>query len=241
MPKPTGRRARSDRTHTARAAEDLGGLPLDALTAAALQEGFFILDSDLRIVHAGRAFWALFGHGRSRARGQELLTLFLERDRQTVRTHLADVRNGKSEPLLGVGYRADGSELAVEVRATVLDLQGKQFFIGAVRDMKERHRQDRQAAALAQTAVSVAGSESIDAVLEAISESVVAGTRALAAWVKLDDEDHVAGWVGAAGVPDGFRQHLRSAACEAAARCVDQEALAARRVVVYADWRRQVE
>jgi len=241
MPKSTDRRARNDLPDTPRAAEDLEGLSLDALTTAALPEGLFILDSDLRIVYGGPAFWALFGCRRNRARGQDLLALFHERDRQTVRTHLADVRNGRSEPLLGVGYGADGSELEVEVRATVLELQGKQVFIGAVRDMTERQRQARQAAALAQAATGVAAGESIDAVLEAICESALAGTRALAAWVKLDDENDVAGWMGAAGIPDGFRQQLRSAACQAAARFVNQEALAARPVVVYADWRQQVE
>ena len=106
--------------------------------------------------------------------------------------------------------------------------------------MTERQRQARQAAALAQAAASVAANDSIDAILEAISECALAGTRALAAWVKLDDEDHVARWVGAAGVPDGFREHLRSGASAACARFIDQEAMAAP-VIVYADWRQQLE
>jgi len=83
--------------------------------------------------------------------------------------------------------------------------------------------------------------DSIDAILEAISECALAGTRALAAWVKLEDEDDLAGWVGAAGVPDEFRQHLRSGTCAAAGRFIDQEVLVARPVVVYADWRQQME
>ena len=104
--------------------------------------------------------------------------------------------------------------------------------------MTERQRQARQAAALAQAA-SVAANDSIDAILEAISECALAGTRALAAWVTLDNEDDVAARVGSAGVPDGFREHLRSAASAAAA--LYQEAVAARPVVVYADWRQQLE
>jgi PAS domain S-box-containing protein len=187
-----------------RTAEDLEGLRLDVVVRA-LPDGIFVLDSGLRVVYAGPPFWALFAHVGNRVRGQNLLTMFPERDRQTVRTHLADVRDGRSEPLLGVGYRADGSALEVEVRATVLDLHGKQFFIGAVRDVTERQRQAKQAAALAQAAASTAASDSIDTVLDAISECALAGTRALAAWVTLDNEDHVAASVGAAGVPDGFR------------------------------------
>jgi len=173
--------------------------------------------------------------------GQDFLRFIPERHRQTVRTHMADVRGGMSEPLIGFGSRPDGSEIELEVRATMLDLHGERFFVRSVRDVTERQRQARQAAALAQAAASVATSDSIEAVIDAISECALAGTRALAAWVKLDDEDHVPRWVGAAGVPDSFREHLRSGACEAAARFIDQEALAARRAVVYADWRQQME
>jgi hypothetical protein len=107
--------------------------------------------------------------------------------------------------------------------------------------MTERQRQARQAAALAQAAASVATSDSIDAVLDAICECGLAGTRALAAWVKLDDGDHVAPWVGAAGVPDGFRELLRSAAAAATTCSAFERAVAARGVVVYADLRQQME
>ena len=172
--------------------------------------------------------------------GQDILTFFPERHRQNVLTHSADILDGRSEPLLGVAFRPDGSELEAEVRGTVLDLQGKRFFVYTVRDVTERQRQARQAAALVQAAASLAASDSIDTVLEAISDCALVGTRALAAWVKLDDEDHVAAWVGAAGVPDRFREHLRSDA-SAACRPLIQEGLAGRRVVVHADWRRQVE
>jgi hypothetical protein len=126
------------------------------------------------------------------------------------------------------------------VKGTVLDLQGKRFLAFAVRHMTERERQARQAAALAQAAASVAANDSIEAVLEALSECALTGTRALAAWVKVDDKDHVAEWVGAAGVPNSFRELLRSATPVAHARFVHQ-ALAERRVVVYADWRQQLE
>jgi signal transduction histidine kinase len=136
--------------------------------------------------------------------------------------------------------RGDGSELEFEVRGTALDLHGKQFLVLAFRDVTERHQQARQAAALAQAAACVAASDSIDAVLEAITECALAGTRALAAWVKLEDEDHMALSVGAAGVPDGFREHLRSAASGAACSRFTQ-ALAAQRVVVYADARQLLE
>ena len=237
-----GRGATSGIVDTPRPARDPEGLGLDVLAAwvSDSPDGVLVLDSDLRVVYASPAYCGLFGFQPDRLVGQDLLRFIPERRRQTVLTHWADVRDGRSEPVHGVGSRADGTELELDVRGTVLDLQRKRFLVLAFRDVTERQRQARQAAALAQAAATVATSDSVDAVLEAISECALAGTRALAAWVKLDDEDHVARWVGAAGVPDGFREHLRSEASAACARFVDQEAMAAP-VVVYADWRQQLE
>ena len=214
----------------------------DVLAAwiSATSYGVVVLDSNYRVFYANTAFCDLVGYQRDRLLGQEILPLIPERHRQTALTHWADVREGRSEPVLGVVSPADGSEFEAEVKGSLLDLGGKQFYVFGVRDVTAQQRPARQAAALAQAAASVAASDSIDAVLEAISECALAGTRALAAWVKLDDEDHGAAGVGAAGVPDHFREHLRSAD-SAAARSMYQQALEDRRVVVYADWRQQAE
>ena len=223
-------------------ARDPEGLGLDVLAASisGSPDGVLILDSNDRIVYASPAFCAQFGYPVDRLLGQDALTFVPQRNRQTVLKHWADVRGGRSEPLLGVASRADGSELEHEVRGTVLHLEGRRLLALIFRDVTERQRQTRQAAALAQAAASLAGSDSIDAILEAISECALAGTRALAAWVELDDEDNVGSWVGAAGVPDGFREHLRSEPSAACAHFIDQETMAAP-VVVYADWRQQLE
>ena len=52
----------------------------------------------------------------------------------------------------------------------MLSREGKRFLVFLARDVTERQRQARQAAALAQAAASVAASDSIDAILKAISE-----------------------------------------------------------------------
>jgi PAS domain S-box-containing protein len=236
-----GAGATSDVPDAPRPPSDPEGPGVDVLAALvnASADGVIVVNSNHRIVYTNPAFSELFGYGPDRLLGQDLLPLIPERERQTVQTHWADVRAGRSEPLLGVVYRADGSEVEAEIAGTVLDLQGRQFFVYAVRDATEQQRPARQAAALAQAAASVAASHSIDAVLDAISECALAGTRALAAWVKLDDEDQGTPWIGAAGVPDAFREHLRSATSAASSACL--QALSARRVVVYSDWRQQIE
>jgi PAS domain S-box-containing protein len=237
-----GRGATSDTPDAPTQARDPQAIGLDVLDAwvSASADGVLVLDTDLRVVYASPAYCSLFGLDPDRLPGQDLLRFVPERHRQTALSHWADVRDGRSEPVQGIALRGDGSELEFEVRGTVLDLQGKQFLVLAFRDVTERQQQARQAAALAQAAACVAESDSIDAVLEAITECALAGTRALAAWVKLEDEDHMAPSIGAAGVPDGFREHLRSAAWGGACSHFTQ-ALAAQRVVVYADARQLVE
>src|SRR5262249_546307 len=108
-------------------------------------------------------------------------------------------------------------------------------------DVTERHRQARQAAALAQAAASVVVDDSTDAITGAIAECALRGTRALAAWVVVDREDDVAAWIGAAGMPDGFRQRLGPTACASAPCALVRQALVAQRVLIYSDAREQVE
>jgi len=213
---------------------------LDVLAAwvTASPDAVLVLDSDLRVVYASPAYCAVFGLQPDLLPGQDILRFVPERHRQTALTHWADVRDGRSEP---IGFRADGSDLELEVRGTVLDLQRNRFLVLAFRDVTEQQQQAREAAALAQAAACLAASDSVGAVLEAISECALAGTRALAAWVKLDGDDNVAAWVGAAGVPDGFRELLRSEASAAVACSHFTEALATQRVLVYADARHVLE
>jgi len=221
-------------------ARDPQGLGLDVLAAwvTASPDGVLVLDSDLRVVYASPAYCALLGLQPDRLPGQDILTFVPEQRRQLALAHWADVRDGRSEPL---GFGVDGSELELEVRGTVLDVRRKRFLVMAFRDVTEQRQQARQAAALAQAAACLAASDSIGAVLEAISECARAGTRALAAWVKLDGDNHVPAWVGAAGVPDAFREHLRSQASAAVACSRFTQALAAQRVLVYADARQVLE
>jgi len=236
-----GRAAPSSILETSRPARHPQGLELDVLAAwvTASPDGVLVLDSDLRVVYASPAYCALFDLQSDRVLGQDLLRFVPEQHRQTALAHWADVRDGRSE---SIGFRVDGSELELEVRGTVLDLQRNRFLVLSFRDVTERQRQARQAAALAQAASCAAASDSVDAVLEAVSECALAGTRALAAWVMmLDDEDQVAAWVGAAGVPDGFREHLRSEVSEALPCFRFTQTLAAERVVVYADARQLLE
>jgi PAS domain S-box-containing protein len=243
MPKSSGglrgREGRPVKPWSAAGPEDLG---LDFLAAVvrSTPDGIVVLDSDCRIVYANPSACEGLGYPLDRLLGQDRLALLPEHERQTYRAFLDRARCGNSEASTVTVYRPDSFVLELEVKASVLALQGPRFFVVAEREVTERRRRAEQAAGLAQAAAGLAATDSIDALLEAISECALAGTRALAAWVTLDDEDNIAAWIGAAGVPDGFRDCLRSAVTAAATGSVYQQALT-RRVVVYADARQMTE
>ena len=204
-------------------------------------DGISVLDSDCRVVYANPATCEMLGYRLDQLLARHRLTFQPEQERQTYRKFLDGARGGRSEPRTAIAYRPDGSRVEAELTATVLSLQGRQFFVIAARDVTERNQRARQAAALAQAAASVAESGSIQATLQAIAQCALGGTRALAAWLTLDSEDEVAAWVGAAGVPDGFHDRIRPAAGARAACGGFTRALMTQRVVVYADARRKVE
>ena len=223
----------------ARDAETFGLGDMAALVRASA-DGITVLDGDHRVVYANPAACKLLGYSLEKLLGLDGLTLIPERERQTALTVFTNALRGRSQAVASTASRSDGSELEIELTTSVLSLRSKQFIMVASRDVTERRRQARQAAALAQAAASVVVGNSIDATVEAIAECALRGTRALAAWVALDREDHVGAWIGAAGVPDGFREHFGPAACERA-HAIFEEALKAQRVVIYSDARRQVE
>src|SRR5262249_58266833 len=83
-----------------------------------------------------------------------------EWDRPTATALLANAGGGRSEAMAAVAHRPNGSHVEIEWTTALLDLPCKQFMVAALRNVTERSRQARQAAALAQAAASVAASGS---------------------------------------------------------------------------------
>lgn len=238
-----GEELMSDVPDTARSAGDWDGMGLEVLAAVvrASVDGITVLDTDRRVVYANPAACELLGYPLDRLLGNDFLMFVPEWDRPTARAFFANARCGRSEAVAAAAYRPDGSHMEIEWTTAVLDLRSRQFIVAALRNVTERSRQARQAAALAQAAASVAASDSIEATVEAFAECALSGTRALAAWMTLDSEDRIAAWVGAAGVPDGVREQVPPAACAGAASPIFVQALLAQRVIVYANARQEVE
>lgn len=238
-----GEELMSDVPTTTLFARDWEGLSSDVLAAVVRTsaDGITVLDTDRRVVYANPAACELLGYPLDRLLGHDFLMFVPEWDRPNARAFFAGARCGRPVAVAAAAYRPNGSKVEVEWTTAVLDLPCRQFIVAALRNVTERSRQARQAAALAQAAASVAASESIEATVEAFAECALSGTRALAAWMSLDTEDQIAAWVGAAGVPEGVRKQVPPAACAGAASSIFMQALRAQRVIVYANARQEVE
>jgi PAS domain S-box-containing protein len=211
---------------------------LDALVRASV-DGIVVVDAYRRFVFANPAACELLGRSLEELLGRDFLIVIPERERQSAMAEFAKLGRNP-ERRQGMVCRPDGSLLDIEFTTTVLESQGTQLIAAILRDVSERRRQAREAAALAQAAASVAVCDSIDATVQAVADCALKGTRALGASVILDDRSEPGFWIGAAGLPDGFREVMRVAA-RARACMAALGASMTQRVVVYADARLQLE
>src|SRR5262245_35935922 len=229
--------------HTlARSASEPGNSGLDAVLDALVKasvDGIVVVDAYRRFVFANPAACELLGRSLEELLGRDFLMVIPERERQSALAEFGKIGRD-TERRQGMVSRPDGSLLDIEFTTTVLESRGARLVAAILRDVSERRRQAREAAALAQAAASIAVCDSIDATVQALADCALKGTRALGASVMLDDRSEPGFWIGAAGLPDGFREVMRvtgrARACMAALG-----ASMTQRVVVYADARRQLE
>jgi PAS domain S-box-containing protein len=103
-------------------------------------DGIVVLDSDCRIVYANPSTYERLRYPLDRLLGQDRLALLPEHERQTYRAFLDRARGGNSEASTVTVYRPDSFVLELEVKASVLALQGQRFFVVGEREVTERRR-----------------------------------------------------------------------------------------------------
>src|SRR5262252_1509656 len=191
---------------------------LEALVKASV-DGIVVVDAYRRFVFANPAACELLGRSREELIGRDFLMVIPERERQSAMAEFAKISRS-TERRQGMVCRPDGTLLDIEFTTTLLESGGVELIAAILRDVSERRRQAKEAAAIAQAAASVAVCDSIDMTVRALADCAVKGTQALGASVILDDRTEAGFWIGAAGLPDGFREAMRVAgrarACMAA-------------------------
>ena len=164
----------------------------------------FVLDGDLRYVYVNPAASELLGCGDETLVGSDLMDFLVRRERDEVRSYL---RSGATEQ---PGRRSitvldrNGQEREVVLHHTRLELGGQPLLAGIVEDVTETRRVRREAVALAQSAASLGINRSLDATLDALAQSVVETTSAIACGVYLLEPDGNLRTAGTFGLPGGY-------------------------------------
>jgi PAS domain S-box-containing protein len=163
-----------------------------------------VADDSGHYVYLNPAARAFFGRPAEELVGTEVIDSIVPREREEVGSYLCSSATAepgrRSLTMLG----RDGQEREVLLHHTPMELGGKLLLIGIVEDVTENRRVRREAVALAQSAASLAINRSLDATLDALAQSVVETTSAVACGVYLLERDGNLRTAGTFGLPRGY-------------------------------------
>jgi PAS domain S-box-containing protein len=198
-----------------------------------------VADDSGHYVYVNPAARAFFGRPVEQLVGTEVIDSIVPREREEVGSYLCSTATAepgrRSVTMLG----RDGQEREVLLHHTPMELGGKLLLIGIVEDVTENRRVRREAVALAQSAASLAINRSLDATLNALAQSVVETTSAVACGVYLLERDGNLRTAGTFGLPRGYAAAADAAqkrgapraairAIEARATVIDEDVISRR-------------
>jgi PAS domain S-box-containing protein len=198
-----------------------------------------VADDSGHYVYVNPAARAFFGRPVEQLVGTEVIDSIVPREREEVGSYLCSTATTepgrRSVTMLG----RDGQEREVLLHHTPMELGGKLLLIGIVEDVTENRRVRREAVALAQSAASLAINRSLDATLNALAQSVVETTSAVACGVYLLERDGNLRTAGTFGLPRGYAAAADAAqkrgapraairAIEARATVIDEDVISRR-------------
>ena len=193
----------------------------------------FVVDAVRHFVFVNPAACELFGRQREEFVGTDLLDTIVPRERGEVSSYLrssaTEEPGRRSMTMLG----RDG-EREVVLHHTRLELGGQVLLTGIVEDVTETRRVRRAAVALAQNAASLGITRSLDATLDAIAQSVVETTSAIACAVYLLEKDGDLRTAGTFGLPRDYAEAINTAGKQGAPRSA-LRAIEARATVIDED------
>ena len=163
-----------------------------------------VADDSGHYVYVNPAARAFFGRSVEDLVGTEVIDSIVPREREEVGSYLCSTATAepgrRSITMLG-----QAGEREVLLHHTPMALRGKLLLIGIVEDVTENRRVRREAVALAQSAASLAVNRSLDATLDALAQSIVETTSAVACGVYLlEDGGNNLRTAGTFGLPSGY-------------------------------------
>jgi PAS domain S-box-containing protein len=196
-------------------------------------DGLAAINQAGRIIYANPAVGDILGVSPESMIGTELLAYIVPEDRPQLGPYVADI-TVRAARLAVRGMRPDGDARELELSHTPIVARGRPVMALILRDITETNRLERAATALAQVATSMAVTQPIERMLEAVARSVVEATDAVAAGVFLLEGERTLRTAGTWGLPTGFMDAMDAAAQAAAARPA-LEAIAKHSDFVYED------
>ncbi|MGH3147326.1 MAG: PAS domain S-box protein, partial [Rubrobacter sp.] len=203
-------------------------------------ENIFLVDVETqRIVESNPAFRAALGYSERELQGMTLYDV-VAHDRASVDENIRRVMERQNPSVGERKYRRkDGSLLSVEVSASVILRGGRETLCAVAHDVTERARAqellEQRVAALSRISAELTLDLPTGSTLDALAESVVSASTAVACSVALIDEDGETVVVaGSHGLPEGYVEGLQAAYRSGAARPTI-EAFRARRPMLVRD------
>ena len=113
------------------------------------QQGVIVAGSDSLIVSANAAAHAMFGYEDGALVGRNLSILMFEDEARAHHAGLAEYRAGGSSKIIDrvrevVGRRRDGSEIEIDLSISETVVGGVNYFVGNIRDLSFRRRDEGQ-------------------------------------------------------------------------------------------------
>src|SRR2546426_5589769 len=144
-----------------------------------------VVDADLHCVYVNPAASELLGGGDEALVGSDLTDFLVRRERDEVSSYLRSSATDQPGRRSMTVLDRNGQEREVVLHHTRLELGGQRLLAGIIEDVTETRRVRREAVALAQSAASLGINRSLDATLDALAQSVVETTSAIACGVYL--------------------------------------------------------
>src|SRR5438105_11200659 len=209
------------------------GLESLAQVVDSSMNGVAALNQAGRIIYANSAVGDMLGVSPESMIGKELLAYIVPEDRPQLGPYVADITR-RAARLAVRGTRPDGEVRELELSHTPIVARGRPVVAVIFRDITETNRLERAATALAHVATSMAVTQPIERMLEAVARSVVEATDAVAASVFLLEGESTLRTAGTWGLPSGFI-HAIDAAAQAGATRPLLEAIAKQADFIYED------
>jgi PAS domain S-box-containing protein len=177
-----------------------------------------ILDASRQYIYVNAAACELFGRRAEEVLGTDFAACLVERERDEATSYLSSLAPHQPGRRALTVLRPGGETREVHFSHMSFEDGDDLLLSGVIYDATETRRVQRQAIAISQSAAGLAVTQSLTATLDALAESVVDATTAVACGVYLLDADGGLRTAGTYGLPEGYAAAIDEANHQGAPR-----------------------